>query len=53
MLNRAEPHDVIALVLILSAVYLHRTGDVVLAPMLLSTIIGFYYGRQAGKANQN
>jgi len=50
MFNRFEPHDLIALVLIAAAVFMHKSGDVVLAPMLLSTIVGFYYGAKAGRS---
>jgi len=46
MLNRFEPHDLIAIVLIGAALYLNISGDTVMAPMLLSSIIGFYYGRK-------
>lgn len=46
MLNHFEPHDLIAIVLIAAALFLNVRGDVVMAPMLLSSIIGFYYGRQ-------
>lgn len=46
MLNRFEPHDLIALVLICAALFLNVRGDTIISPMLLSTIIGFYYGRK-------
>lgn len=53
MFNRFEPHDLIAVLLIAAALFLNVRGDTVLSPMLLSTIIGFYYGKQAGSSNQN
>lgn len=46
MFNRIEPHDIIALVLIFAALFLNIRGDTIIAPMLLSTILGFYYGRK-------
>lgn len=53
MLTRWEPHDYIALTLIGCAVFLNIRGDTIIAPMLLSSIIGFYFGRKASDNTTN
>ncbi len=52
MYDRFSPHDLIAIILIAAALFLNVRGDTVIPPMLLSTIIGFYYGRQVGQNAQ-
>jgi hypothetical protein len=52
MFTSFKPHDLIALLLIGVATFLHTRGDTIMAPMLLSSIIGFYFAVKASNGKE-
>lgn len=45
-----EPKDIIAALTLIGSFFLVANGDTVVAPLIITTIVGFYFGHVTGVA---